>query len=92
VPHHHIDPVGYQLGGGVGGHLRLADVVLHQQLHLLAIDAALGVALRDHQFGRIDTGQTIGGQVTTVGTGHTELDGVRRHRRRCQYRTHSGDQ
>ena len=54
-----LDALGDEFGRGVGGDFRLADVVFDQQLHLLAVDAAPGVDLLDHQFRGLDRGQTV---------------------------------
>jgi hypothetical protein len=66
VAQHHMDAFGNQLGGRVGGHFRFAHIVFHQQFHLFAQNAALGVDIFDHQFGSLDGRDTIGGKVSTV--------------------------
>ena len=71
-----LDVLGNQLGRRIGGHFRLADVVLDEELHLPAQDAALGVDLLDDHLRGLDRREAVGGEIAAVGAGHAELDRV----------------
>ena len=68
--------VAEQLGSGVGGELGLALIVLCDEFNLLAEHAAVGVHLGDNDFRCVQARHTIRGEVTRVGTGNADLDGV----------------
>ena len=70
---HDVDALGHQLGGRIGGHFRFANVVFHQQLYLLAEDAALGIDILDHQFGGFDGRYAVRCQVPAVRTATPSL-------------------
>ena len=68
--------LGNEFGRRIGGDFRLADVVLHEELHLSAQDAPLGVDLLDDHLRGLDRRQAVGGEVSAVRAGHPQLDGV----------------
>ena len=68
--------LGNELGRRIGGDFRLADVVLHQEFHLPAQDAPLGVDLLDDHLRGLDRRQSIGGEVPAVRPSHSQLDGI----------------
>ncbi len=84
--HDHVHTLGQQLGGGVGAKLRLALVILGDDLHLPAEDAALGVDFLDNNAGRVETWLPVGHEIARMRAGDTEFDGVGGMSRRRQPR------
>ena len=68
--------VGDELARRVGGDLRLADVVLDQQLHPAAEDPAFRVDLADQQLRGARRGDPIGGEVPRLRPGDANADRV----------------
>jgi hypothetical protein len=77
VSYHNDGPVGHQLGGGVGGHLRLAYIILNEELDLLTQNTALCIDILHDQFSGANTGDPIRSQITAVRTSNTHLDSLR---------------
>ena len=78
----HGDFVGNQLGGRVGRHFRLALVVLGDHFHLPAEHAARGVGVVNDEFGGVQAGHAVGGQIAGMGTLDADFNGIRSQRGR----------
>jgi len=76
VPENNFYVLGGKFSGGVRGHFRFADIILHNQFHFLAKHAAFGIDILYNEFSSLNSRYTIRGQVTTVGAGHAELDRI----------------
>ena len=63
-----------QLRRRVGRNLRLALIIFHDQLDLSTEEATVLIDLVRHELRGVYRGQSVGREVTAVGTSHTDLD------------------
>ena len=76
MSHDDGDLVAEQLGGGIGGELGLALIVLCDEFELLTEYAAFGVHFGDNDFRCVQAGYAICGEVARMGAGNANLNGV----------------